>query len=163
MTMGVARYIKNEKDEVLDVILQSGIHVKPLYTQKDLEEIGFNPEKDLALPGEYPYTRGIHSLGYRSREWTTRQYTGFGTPKETNERFKLMISHGQTGLNVAFDLPTQMGLDSDDPLAGGKWKVGMAVDSPDFEVAFQASPRRTDRAHHQCCRKYYAGDVSGNC
>ena len=117
--MGVARYIKNEKDEVMDVILQSGIHVKPLYTQKDLEEIGFDPEKDLALPGEYPFTRGIHPQGYRSREWTTRQYTGFGTPKETNERFKLMISHGQTGLNVAFDLPTQMGLDSDDPLAEG--------------------------------------------
>jgi methylmalonyl-CoA mutase N-terminal domain/subunit len=140
--MGVARYNKNEKDEVQDVILQSGIHIKSLYTQKDLEEIGFDPEKDLALPGEYPYTRGIHPLGYRSREWTTRQYTGFGTPKETNERFKLMISHGQTGLNVAFDLPTQMGLDSDDPLAEGEvGRVGMAVDSlRDFEVAFQGIP-----------------------
>src|SRR5512136_152260 len=140
--MGVARYIKNEKDEVLDVILQSGIHVKPLYTQKDLEEAGFNPEKDLGLPGEYPFTRGIHPQGYRSREWTTRQYTGFGTPKETNERFKLMISHGQTGLNVAFDLPTQMGLDSDDPMAEGEvGRVGMAVDSlRDFEVAFHGIP-----------------------
>jgi len=140
--MGVARYTKNEKDEVTDVILQSGIHVKPLYTQKDLDEIGFDPEKDLALPGEYPFTRGIHPLGYRSREWTTRQYTGFGTPKETNERFKLMISHGQTGLNVAFDLPTQMGLDSDDPLAEGEvGRVGMAVDSlRDFEVAFEGIP-----------------------
>jgi methylmalonyl-CoA mutase N-terminal domain/subunit len=140
--MGVARYTKNEKDEVTDVILQSGIHVKPLYTQKDLDEIGFDPEKDLALPGEYPFTRGIHPLGYRSREWTTRQYTGFGTPKETNERFKLMISHGQTGLNVAFDLPTQMGLDSDDPLAEGEvGRVGMAVDSlRDFEEAFEGIP-----------------------
>ena len=140
--MGVAKYIKNEKDEVLDVILQSGIHIKPFYTQKDLEEIGFDPEKDLAFPGEYPFTRSIHPLGYRSREWTTRQYTGFGTPKETNERFKLMISHGQTGLNVAFDLPTQMGLDSDDPLAEGEvGRVGMAVDSlRDFEVAFQGIP-----------------------
>jgi methylmalonyl-CoA mutase N-terminal domain/subunit len=140
--MGVAKYTKNEKDEVTDVILQSGIHVKPLYTQKDLDEIGFDPEKDLALPGEYPFTRGIHPLGYRSREWTTRQYTGFGTPKETNERFKLMISHGQTGLNVAFDLPTQMGLDSDDPLAEGEvGRVGMAVDSlRDFEVAFEGIP-----------------------
>jgi len=140
--MGVAKYIKNEKDEVEDVILQSGVRVKPLYTNKDLEEIGFDPDKDLALPGEYPYTRGIHPLGYRSREWTTRQYTGFGTPKETNERFKLMISHGQTGLNVAFDLPTQMGLDSDDPLAEGEvGRVGMAVDSlRDFEVAFQGIP-----------------------
>ena len=140
--MGVAKYNKNEKDEVLDVILQSGIHIKPVYTQKDLEEIGFTPEKDLASPGEYPFTRGIHPMGYRSREWTTRQYTGFGMPKETNERFKLMISHGQTGLNVAFDLPTQMGLDSDDPLAEGEvGRVGMAVDSlRDFEVAFQGIP-----------------------
>jgi methylmalonyl-CoA mutase N-terminal domain/subunit len=140
--MGVAKYIKNEKDEVLDVILQSGIHIKPLYTPKDLEEVGFDPKKDLALPGEYPYTRGIHPLGYRSREWTTRQYTGFGTPEETNERFKLMISHGQTGLNVAFDLPTQMGLDSDDPLAEGEvGRVGMAIDSlRDFEIAFEGIP-----------------------
>jgi len=140
--MGVAKYTKNEKDEIQDVTLQSGIHVKPLYTQKDLEEVGFDPEKDLAPPGEYPFTRGIHPLGYRSREWTTRQYTGFGTPKETNARFKLMISHGQTGLNVAFDLPTQMGLDSDDPLAEGEvGRVGMAVDSlRDFEVAFEGIP-----------------------
>jgi methylmalonyl-CoA mutase N-terminal domain/subunit len=140
--MGVARYIKNEKDEVTDVILQSGIHIKPVYTQTDLQEIGFDPAKDLTPPGEYPFTRGIHPRGYRSREWTTRQYTGFGTPKETNERFKLMISHGQTGLNVAFDLPTQMGLDSDDPLAEGEvGRVGMAVDSlRDFEVAFQGIP-----------------------
>ncbi len=140
--MGVARYIKNEKDEILDVILQSGIHVKPVYTQKDLEEVGFDPEKDIPLPGEYPFTRGIHPLGYRSREWTTRQYTGFGTPRETNERFKLMISHGQTGLNVAFDLPTQMGLDSDDPLAEGEvGRVGMAVDTlRDFEIAFEGIP-----------------------
>ncbi len=140
--MGVAKYTKNEKDEVLDVVLQSGIHIKPVYTQKDLEEIGFDPVKDLPPPGEYPYTRGIHPLGYRSREWTTRQYTGFGTPKETNERFKLMIAHGQTGLNVAFDLPTQMGLDSDDPFAEGEvGRVGMAVDSLlDFEVAFNGIP-----------------------
>ncbi len=137
--MGVARYIKNEKDEVQDVILQSGIRIKPVYTANDLEEVGFNLEKDLALPGEYPFTRGIHPLGYRSREWTTRQYTGFGTPKETNERFKLMISHGQTGLNVAFDLPTQLGLDSDDPEAEGEvGRVGMAIDSlRDFEIAFE--------------------------
>ena len=140
--MGVAKYTKNEKDEVTDVILQSGIHVKPLYTQQDLDAVGFDPAKDLALPGQFPFTRGIHPQGYRSREWTTRQYTGFGTPRETNERFKLMISHGQTGLNVAFDLPTQMGLDSDDPLAEGEvGRVGMAVDSlRDFEVAFEGIP-----------------------
>jgi len=137
--MGVARYIKDEKDRIDDVILQSGISVKPLYTEDDLEEAGFDYHKDLGNPGEYPFTRGIHRLGYRSREWTTRQYSGFGTPKETNERWKLLISQGQTGLNVAFDLPTQMGYDSDDPMAEGEvGRVGMAVDSlRDFEVAFK--------------------------
>jgi methylmalonyl-CoA mutase, N-terminal domain len=137
--MGVAKYIKDEKGKILDVILQSDIHVKPLYTPEDLERIGFSYENDLADPGDYPFTRGIHPLGYRSRAWTTRQYTGFGTPAETNERFKLMIAHGQTGLNVAFDLPTQMGYDSDDPMSDGEvGRVGMAVDTlRDFEIAFK--------------------------
>ncbi|MEJ2098127.1 MAG: methylmalonyl-CoA mutase family protein, partial [Deltaproteobacteria bacterium] len=140
--MGVAKYIKDEKDAVKEVIYQSGIRVKPVYTPKDLEEIGFEYEKDLADPGMYPFTRSLHPLGYRSRAWTTRQYTGFGTPAETNQRFQYMISHGQTGLNVAFDLPTQMGLDSDDPQALGEvGRVGMAVDSlRDFETAFKDIP-----------------------
>ncbi|MEJ2718747.1 MAG: methylmalonyl-CoA mutase family protein [Deltaproteobacteria bacterium] len=107
--MGVARYKRNEKDGIEEVILQSGINVKPRYGPEDLEEIEFEYAEDLGDPGEYPFTRGIHPQGYRSRAWTTRQYSGFGTPEETNERFKLLISHGQTGLNVAFDLPTQMG------------------------------------------------------
>jgi len=138
-SMGVARYIKDEKDRINDVILQSGIHIKPLYTEDDLKEIGFDYQKDLGNSGQYPFTRGIHTLGFRSREWTTRQYSGFGTPKETNERWKLLISQGQTGLNVAFDLPTQMGYDSDDPMAEGEvGRVGMAVDSlRDFEIAFK--------------------------
>jgi len=137
--MGVATYIKNEKDAIEEVILQSGIKVKPVYSPEDLDRVGFDYEKDLADPGEFPFTRGIHPLGFRSRNWTTRQYTGFGTPEETNERFKLMISHGQTGLNVAFDLPTQMGYDSDDPMAEGEvGRVGMAIDSlRDFEMAFK--------------------------
>ena len=137
--MGVATYIKNEKDAIEEVILQSGIKVKPSYTPEDLERVGFEYRKDLGDPGEFPFTRSLHPLGYRSRNWTTRQYTGFGTPEETNERFKLMISHGQTGLNVAFDLPTQMGYDSDDPMAEGEvGRVGMAVDSlRDFEIAFK--------------------------
>jgi len=136
--MGVAKYIKDEKDRIKDVMLQSGIHIKPLYTGDDLTDIGFGYTKDLGNPGEYPFTRGIHKLGFRSRAWTTRQYSGFGTPKETNERWKLLISQGQTGLNVAFDLPTQMGYDSDDPMAEGEvGRVGMAVDSlRDFEIAF---------------------------
>jgi methylmalonyl-CoA mutase N-terminal domain/subunit len=120
-------------------MLQSGIEIKPSYGPQDLERVGFDYEKDLGEPGEFPFTRSLHPLGYRSRNWTTRQYTGFGTPEETNERFKLMISHGQTGLNVAFDLPTQMGYDSDDPMAEGEvGRVGMAVDSlKDIEIAFQ--------------------------
>jgi len=137
--MGVATYIKDEKDAIKEVILQSGIKVKPSYTPEDLERIGFDYGEDLGDPGEFPFTRSLHPSGYRSRNWTTRQYTGFGTPEETNERFKLMISHGQTGLNVAFDLPTQMGYDSDDEMAEGEvGRVGMAVDSlRDFEVAFE--------------------------
>ena len=137
--MGVATYIKNEKDAIEEVILQSGIKVKPVYTPEDLKRVGFDYEKDLGNTGEFPFTRSIHPSGYRSRNWTTRQYTGFGTPEETNERFKLMISHGQTGLNVAFDLPTQMGYDSDNELADGEvGRVGMAIDSlKDFEIAFK--------------------------
>jgi len=140
--MGVARYVKNEKDVIEDVILQSGIHVKPMYGPNDLEEVGFDYERDTPDPGQYPFTRGIHPLGYRSRAWTTRQYSGFGTPKETNDRFKFLITHGQTGLNVAFDLPTQMGYDSDNPMAEGEvGRVGMAVDSlRDFEIAFKGIP-----------------------
>ncbi|HWR92414.1 MAG TPA: methylmalonyl-CoA mutase family protein [Desulfobacterales bacterium] len=140
--MGVARYIKDEKDAIREVVYPSGIRVKPSYSPRDLEEVGFDYARDLGDPGEYPFTRSLHPLGYRSRAWTTRQYTGFGTPEETNQRFKLMISHGQTGLNVAFDLPTQMGYDSDDPrVLGEVGRVGMAVDSlRDFEIAFKDIP-----------------------
>jgi len=140
--MGVARYIKNEKDAIQEVIYQSGIKIKPVYNKNDLDAIGFDAATDLGEPGAFPFTRSLHPQGYRSRAWTTRQYTGFGTPTETNERFKYMISHGQSGLNVAFDLPTQMGLDSDDPRAEGEiGRVGMAVDSlRDFEIAFQDIP-----------------------
>jgi methylmalonyl-CoA mutase N-terminal domain/subunit len=140
--MGVARYTKDEKDAIRDVVYQSGIRIKPSYSPRDLEEVGFDYAKDLGDPGEYPFTRSLHPLGYRSRAWTTRQYTGFGTPEETNQRFKLMIAHGQTGLNVAFDLPTQMGYDSDDArVLGEVGRVGMAVDSlRDFETAFKDIP-----------------------
>jgi methylmalonyl-CoA mutase N-terminal domain/subunit len=140
--MGVAKYVKNDKDAIQEVIYQSGIRVKPVYTPEDLKAVGFDYDTDLGDPGEYPFTRSLHPQGYRSRAWTTRQYTGFGTPQQTNERFKLMISHGQTGLNVAFDLPTQMGYDSDDPKALGEvGRVGMAVDSlRDFEIAFEGIP-----------------------
>ena len=140
--MGVAKYVKNEKGAIEEVIYQSGIRVKPVYTPQDLVEVGFDYEKDLGDPGQYPFTRSLHPQGYRSRAWTTRQYTGFGTSQETNKRFKMMIAHGQTGLNVAFDLPTQMGYDSDDPkVVGEVGRVGMAVDSlRDFEIAFADIP-----------------------
>lgn len=140
--MGVAKYVKNEKDAIEEVIYQSGIRVKPVYTPQDLVDVGFDYDKDLGDPGQYPFTRSLHPQGYRSRAWTTRQYTGFGTPEETNKRFQMMIAHGQTGLNVAFDLPTQMGYDSDDPrVAGEVGRVGMAVDSlRDFETAFAGIP-----------------------
>ena len=115
---------------------ESGIEIKPVYTAADLEESG--GVGDLGMPGQYPYTRGIHPLMYRKRPWTMRQYSGFGTAAETHARFLYLIEHGQTGLNVAFDLPTQCGLDSDDPMAEGEiGRVGMAVDTlADMEEAF---------------------------
>ena len=137
--MGVAKYTKDARDAITEVELHSGIKVKPSYGPADLEEIGFDYAADLGDPGEYPFTRALHPQGYRSRAWTTRQYSGFGTPAETNERFKLLIGHGQSGLNVAFDLPTQMGYDSDDPMSEGEvGRVGMAVDTlADFQIAFK--------------------------
>jgi len=128
-------YIK-EGEEIKEVILESGIRVKPVYVPEDIKDLDY--ARDLGNPGEYPYTRGIHPQMYRRLPWTIRQYAGFGTPQETNERFKFLIANGQTGLNVAFDLPTQLGLDSDDPLAEGEvGRVGMAVDTlQDFEIAF---------------------------
>ena len=131
---------KKDEKKVRPVILESGIEVKPVYGPEDLKD--FDYKRDLGNPGEYPFTRGIHPLMYRSRPYTMRQYAGFGTPKETNERFKYLISQGQNALNVAFSLHSQMGIDSDDPLAEGEvGRVGMAVDTlKDFEVAFDGIP-----------------------
>jgi methylmalonyl-CoA mutase N-terminal domain/subunit len=107
---------------------ESGIEVKPAYKPEDLN--GFDYAEKLGDPGEYPYTRGVYPTMYRGQPWTMRQYAGFGTAKETNERFKYLTEAGQTGLSVAFDLPTQMGRDSDHPLARGEvGKVGVAIDS----------------------------------
>src|SRR5437016_9324312 len=108
----------------------SGIEIKPVYTGEDLE--GFNPDQQLGLPGKPPYTRGVYPKMYRGRPWTMRQYAGFGTAEETNQRFKFLLEAGQTGLSCAFDLPTQMGYDSDHPRAEGEvGKVGVAIDSID--------------------------------
>jgi methylmalonyl-CoA mutase N-terminal domain/subunit len=125
---------------VKDVILESGIAVKPAYGPEDLA--GRDLDAEVGQPGAFPFTRGIHPEMYRARPWTMRQYAGFGTPAETNARFKFLIANGQNALNVAIDLPTQMGLDSDDPLAEGEvGRVGMAVDSlADLEVAFADIP-----------------------
>jgi methylmalonyl-CoA mutase N-terminal domain/subunit len=107
---------------------ESGIEVKPTYRPEDLH--GFDYTEKLGDPGEYPYTRGVYPTMYRGRPWTMRQYAGFGTARETNARFKYLTEAGQTGLSVAFDLPTQMGRDSDHPLALGEvGKVGVAIDS----------------------------------
>ena len=123
-----------------DVTLHAGIPVKPVYGPEDLA--GRDPARDIGQPGEYPYTRGIHRHMYRDRLWTMRQYIGFGTPEETNARFKYLMAHGQDALNVAFDLPTQLGLDSDDPKAEGEvGRVGMAIDTlADMEAAFAGIP-----------------------
>jgi methylmalonyl-CoA mutase N-terminal domain/subunit len=131
---------KREEKKVRPVVLESGIEVKPVYGPQDLEDFDYG--KDLGNPGEYPFTRGIHPLMYRSRPYTMRQYAGFGTPRETNQRFKYLISQGQNALNVAFSLHSQMGIDSDDPLAEGEvGRVGMAVDTlRDFEEAFDGIP-----------------------
>jgi methylmalonyl-CoA mutase N-terminal domain/subunit len=108
----------------------SGIEIKPVYTSADLE--GWDAEQQLGMPGQFPYTRGVRKDMYRGRLWTMRQYAGFGTAEATNERWKLLLAHGGTGLSCAFDLPTQMGYDSDHPRAEGEvGKVGVAIDSID--------------------------------
>src|SRR3990170_1152488 len=107
----------------------SRIPVKKTYDSRDVPS---SWTRSLGRPGEYPYTRGIYPGMYRSRLWTMRQYTGFGSARETNRRFKYLISHGETGLSTAFDLPTQLGLDSDNPRAAGEvGRVGVAISSID--------------------------------
>src|SRR5438105_537965 len=99
----------------------------------------------LGKPGEFPYTRGVYSEMYRSRLWTMRQYAGFGTANESNRRYRYLLSQGTTGLSVAFDLPTQMGLDSDNPMAAGEvGRVGVAISSlADMERLFEGIPLET--------------------
>ncbi len=108
----------------------SSVPIAPLYTPADLGD--FKPETDLGYPGQYPFTRGVHASMYRSRLWTMRQFAGFGTARQTNERFRFLLAKGQTGLSTAFDLPTLMGLDSDDPRSLGEvGRLGVAVDTLD--------------------------------
>ena len=114
--------------------------VDRLYTPADLDNVDF--ESDISFPGEFPYTRGIHPTGYRGKLWTMRQFAGFSTPEETNARFKYLLEQGQTGLSVAYDLPTLMGYDADSPLSEGEvGKCGVAVSSlADMEVLFDGIP-----------------------
>lgn len=118
----------------------SGEPVNPLYSPDDVEKIDFLNE--INFPGEYPYTRGIHTNGYRGKIWTMRQFAGFGSPEDTNERFKYLLEHGQTGLSVAFDLPTLMGWDSDAQMSEGEVGIcGVAVSSlEDMETLFDGIP-----------------------
>jgi methylmalonyl-CoA mutase N-terminal domain/subunit len=118
----------------------SGIETRDLYTSADIA--GLDEERDLGRPGEYPFTRGVQPTMYRSRFWTMRQYAGFATAEETNRRFRYLLEHGQTGLSVAFDLPTQMGYDSDSPAAEGEvGRVGVPISSlADMDVLVDGLP-----------------------
>ena len=118
----------------------SEIELKGVFTPEDIKGIDYL--RDLSFPGSYPFTRGVHPTMYRSRLWTMRQYAGYATAEESNRRYRYLLSQGQTGLSVAFDLPTQLGYDSDNPLACGEvGKVGVAIDSlKDMEFLFQEIP-----------------------
>ena len=124
----------NEREKPRPIYTDSGIEVDPVYTTARVE--------DSPLPGTFPFTRGIHPDMYRERLWTMRQYAGFGTPQETNKRFQYLLDQGQTGLSVAFDLPTQMGHDSDANIAAGEvGRVGVAIDSiEDMKTLFEGIP-----------------------
>jgi len=131
------RFDRAEKREI--AFTNSAKEVEPLYTGLDTAEL--DPAV-VGMPGAYPYTRGIHPTGYRGRLWTMRQFAGFGTAKETNERYKFLLAHGQTGLSVAFDFPTLMGYDSDHPRSEGEvGKCGVAISSlADMETLFDGIP-----------------------
>src|SRR5215470_3871522 len=122
-TATVAKEESAERTQAFTTI--SGRPIDRLYTPEQLP--GFDYARDLGDPGQLPYTRGIHPTGYRGKLWTMRQFAGFGTPEETNARFKYLLEQGQTGLSVAYDLPTLMGYDADSPLSEGEvGKCGVA-------------------------------------
>src|SRR5438552_14256176 len=118
----------------------SGVPIEELYTPEQIQDLDY--EKDLGDPGEPPYTRGIYPTMYRGRLWTMRQFSGFGSAEDTNARFHYLLKHGQTGLSVAFHLPTLMGYDSDDPMSEGEvGKCGVAIDSlADMEALLKGIP-----------------------
>lgn len=130
----------NSKKLEMKYTTVSGKPIDPLYTPEDVDNDKFLD--DIGFPGQFPYTRGIHSTGYRGKPWTMRQFAGFGTPEDTNERFKYLLANGQTGLSVAFDLPTLMGYDSDDEMSIGEVGIcGVAISSlKDMETLFEGIP-----------------------
>src|SRR6266571_823951 len=138
-----ARYTKAGERPDLYPFTISGIPIRPLYGPADLA--GMDLARDLAVPGEYPFTRGIHPTMYRGRMFTMRQFAGFGTAKESNQRYHYLLEHGQTGLSIAFDNPTIMGYDSDHPKAHGEvGKCGVAIDSlRDMEILLDGIDPRT--------------------
>jgi len=130
----------DKRPERKKFMLDFGKEIERLYTPEHLKD--WNYLEKLGFPGEYPYTRGVYPTMYRGRLWTMRQYAGFGTAEETNKRYKYLLEQGQTGLSVAFDLPTQVGYDSDDPMALGEvGKVGVAIDTlEDMRILFDGIP-----------------------
>jgi methylmalonyl-CoA mutase N-terminal domain/subunit len=132
--------VKSMKTTGMKFTSVSGEKVDPLYGPDDVEDINYL--NDIGFPGEYPYTRGIHPNGYRGKIWTMRQFAGFGTPEDTNERYHYLLKRGQTGLSVAYDLPTLMGWDADSPLSEGEVGIcGVAVSSiKDMEILFDKIP-----------------------
>src|SRR5258706_8861595 len=136
----VARAVKRLPERHPEATTQSGMPVKRLYTPADTASLDY--ERDLGFPGQYPYTRGVQPTMYRAKPWTMRMFAGFGTAEETNERFKYLLSQGQTGLSTAFDMPTLYGYDTDHPLAAGEFgKCGVAISSlADMEILFEGLP-----------------------
>jgi methylmalonyl-CoA mutase N-terminal domain/subunit len=133
-------FLKRQGERKLSFQTVSLEEVNRLYTPVDVADIDF--DRDIAFPGQFPYTRGIHATGHRGKLWTMRQFAGFGTPEETNARFKYLLKEGQTGLSVAYDLPALMGYDADSPLSEGEvGKCGVAVSSlADMEALFEGIP-----------------------
>ncbi|MDT4996811.1 MAG: isobutyryl-CoA mutase large subunit, partial [Pseudonocardiales bacterium] len=131
-----ARYDAAKKSE-RDYTTLSGVEVEPVYGPADAEDVDPRFER-IGWPGDYPYTRGIHATGYRGKPWTIRQFAGFGSAEQTNERYKMILAEGGGGLSVAFDMPTLMGRDSDDDRALGEvGHCGVAIDSAaDMDVLF---------------------------
>ena len=134
---------------------ESGIEQDVVYGPQDLEAAGFDYQRDLSYPGEYPYTRGVQPSMYRGRVWTMRQYSGYASARKSNRRFHYLLEQGQTGLSIAFDLPTQVGYDSDHPLAQGEvGKVGVSICSlrdmevpPGWDSAGQSQHLHDDQLH----------------